>query len=96
MTATTTQTIHLIDCPACKEHVIAKLTYSVKLNPTVYAEGDQIGPIDKTATATLTLTGVRINHECPPPKPLSFFTEGVNTLARGGVITTHNPVIRED
>ena len=92
MAATTTQTIRLIDCPACKEHVIAKLTYSVKLNPPVYAEGAPIGPIDKTATATLTLTGVRINHECPPPKPLSFS----NPLARGGVITTHNPVIRED
>ena len=92
MAATTTETIRLIDCPACKGHVIAKLTYSVKLNPPVYAEGEQIGPIDKTATATLTLTGVRINHECPPPKPLSLS----NPLARGGVITTHNPVIRED
>ena len=95
MTATTTQTTHLIDCPACKGPVIANLTYSVKLNPPVYAEGEQIGPIDKTATATLTLTGVRINHECPPPKPISFFTEGGNPLARGGVVTTHNPVIRE-
>lgn len=65
MTATTTQTIRLIDCPACKEHVIANLTYSVKLSPTVYAEGAPVGPIDKTATATLTLTGVRIQHECP-------------------------------
>ena len=88
MTATTTQTIHLLDCPACKGSVIAELTYSVKLKPTVYAEGDSVGPIDKTATATLTLTGVRIQHECPPPKP--------NPLARGGVITTHNPVTRED
>lgn len=61
MTATTTPTIHLIDCPACKGSVIAELTYSVKLNPTVYAEGAPIGLIDKTATATLALTGVRIN-----------------------------------
>ena len=64
MAATTTQTVRLIDCPACKERVIANLTYSVKLT-TVYAEGEQIGPIDKTATATLTLNGVRIQHECP-------------------------------
>ena len=53
-------------------------------------------PGGRAATATLALTGVRINHECPPPKPISFFTEGGNPLARGGVVTTHNPVIRED
>ena len=94
MPATTTQTIRLLDCPACKEHVIAKLTYSVKLNPPVYAEGEPINPIDRIATATLTLTGVRILHECPPPKTISFFIEG--GLARDGIVTTHNPVIRED
>ena len=48
------------------------------------------------ATATLTMTGARVSHECPPPKPISFFTEGGNPLARGGIVTTHNPVIRED
>ena len=90
--ATTTLTIHLIDCPACKGPVIADLAYSVKLNPAVYAEGGPTPLIDKTATATLALTGVRINHECPPPKPLSLS----NPLTRGGVVTTHNPVIRED
>ena len=74
--ATTTLTIHLIDCPACKGPVIADLAYSVKLNPAVYAEGGPTPLIDKTATATLALTGVRINHECPPPKPNSFFTGG--------------------
>ena len=63
--ATTTLTIHLIDCPACKGPVIADLAYSVKLNPAAYPEGAPIDPIDKTATATLTLTGVRILHECP-------------------------------
>ena len=89
MAATTTRTIRLLDCPVCKERVIANLTYSVKLT-TVYAEGDQIGPIDKTATATLTLTGVRIQHECPPPKEVPFF----NPLARGGVVA--NPFTRED
>lgn len=93
MTATTTHTIHLLDCPACKGSVIAELTYSVKLT-AVYAEGDPIGLIDKTATATLTLTGVRIQHECPPPKPISFFTEGGRHPR--SVITIDNPVIRED
>ena len=92
MSATTTQTIRLLDCPSCKERVIANLTYSVKL-ATVYAEGDSVGPIDKTATATLTLTGVRIQHECPPPKPLSFFTGGGRHPH--SVITIDNPVTRE-
>ena len=96
MTATTTQTTHLIDCPVCKKHVVAELTYGVKLNERVRAAGEAVDLIDATATATLTLTGVRIQHECPPPKPLSFFTEGGNPFARGGSVTTHNPVIRED
>lgn len=96
MATTTTRTFRLIDCPACGGRIIANLTYSVKLIPAVHAEGEPINPIDKTATATLTLTGVRIQHECPPPKPISFFTEGGNPLARDGVVTTHNPVIRED
>lgn len=65
MAATTTQTIRLLDCPACKEHVIAELTYGVKLNERVRGEGEAVDPIDATATATLTLTGVRIQHECP-------------------------------
>ena len=50
MAATTTQTVRLLDCPACKGRVIANLTYDMKLTPPVYAEGDQIGPIDKAAT----------------------------------------------
>ena len=68
MPATTTQTTRLTDCPACGERIVANLTYDVKLTPSAYAEGDPIGPIDKTATATLTLTGVHVKHECPPGK----------------------------
>ena len=92
MSATTTQTIRLTDCPACKKRINAELTYSMKLNERARAEGEAVDLIDKTATATLTLTGVRINHECPPPNPLSLS----NPLARGGIVATHNPVIRED
>lgn len=83
MPATTTQTARLIDCPACGERIIANLTYSVKLNERVHAEGEPANLIDKTATATLTLTGVHIQHECPPPKPPSFFTEAALVLHRG-------------
>lgn len=98
MTATTTPTIHLIDCPACKGPVIADLTYSVKLNPPVYAEGGPIPLIDKAATATLTLTGVRIQHECPP-KTLHqqlHRTDWASMDICGPVANTHNPAPRED
>ena len=96
MAATTKTDEFLLNCPACKKHINAELTYSVKLNERVRAAGEAVDLIDATATATLTLTGVRIQHECPTPKPISFFTEGGNPLARGGIVTTHNPVIRED
>ena len=91
MAATTTQTIRLLDCPACSERITANLTYSVKFNPAVYAEGVETGPIDKTATATLTLTGVQINHVCPRP----FSGGGYRPSSPGGFIPPHNPVIRE-
>ena len=91
MSATTTQTIRLIACPACGKPIELQATYDVHRD-----EGIGIRATAKVVTATLTMTGARVNHECPPPKPLSFFTEGGNLLARGGVVTTHNPVIRED
>ena len=68
MSATATQTVRLLDCPACKKHINAELTYGVKLNERVRAAGEAVDLIDATATATLTLTGVRIQHECPPGK----------------------------
>ena len=94
MAATTKTDEFLMNCPACKKHINAELTYSVKLNESSRAEGQARDLIDATATATLTLTGVRIQHECPPPKPISFFTGGGRHP--GSVITIDNPVIRED
>lgn len=91
MPATTTQTIRLLDCPACAKAIEVVATYDVRLN-----ESADVGATEKVVTATLTMTGARVSHECPPPKPISFFTEGGNPLARGGIVTTHNPVIRED
>ena len=87
MSATTTQTIPLIACPACGKPIELKATYDVRLNASA-----DVSATEKIVTATLTMTGARVNHECPPPKPLSLS----NPLTRGGVITTHNPVIRED
>ena len=66
MTAPNTKTDEfLMNCPACKKHINAELTYSVKLSERVRADGQAVDLIDATATATLTLTGVRIQHECP-------------------------------
>lgn len=96
MSATTTQTIRLIDCPACRELVSAELTYDVKLNPSAYAEGAPIDPIDKTATATLTLIGVQINHACPRPTSGG----GYHPRSSGGFIPpahpTDGPLARKD
>lgn len=73
MTATTKTDEFLLNCPACKKHINAELTYSVKLNERARAEGQAVDLIDATATATLTLTGVRVHHECPPTNPDSFY-----------------------
>lgn len=91
MAATTTQTIRLIDCPACGKPIEMRATYDVRLDL-----GDA-SAADKTATATLTMTGARIDHDCRPKLHRdSLFTEGGNPLARGGIVTTHNPATRED
>ena len=66
MSATTTQTARLIDCPACGERIELTTTYDVHLGgiePSVTAKVSK-------ATATLTMTGARVNHQCPPPKLL--------------------------
>lgn len=64
ITSPTTHTVELFDCPACRDSVIADLTYSVKVNERVYGPNETPSHIDKTATAALTLTGVRLQHEC--------------------------------
>ena len=71
MTATTTQTIRLMDCPACGKSIELHATYDVHPN-----EGIGIRATAKVVTATLTITGARVSHECPPPKTISFFTGG--------------------
>lgn len=93
MAATTTQTIRLLDCPACGKPIELHATYDVHRD-----EGIGIRLTAKVVTATLTMAGARVNHECPPPKPISFFTEGGNPLARGGIVSPAfcNPLIRED
>ena len=78
MAATITKTDEfLTNCPACKKHINAELTFSVKLNERARG-GQAVDLIDATATAKLTLTGVRVNHNCAP-KQLRDFTQPRNT-----------------
>ena len=65
MSATTTQTIHIISCPACGNPIELHATYDVRLDLDADASA-----FDRTVTATLMMTGARVNHECPPPKLL--------------------------
>lgn len=75
MAATTTQTIHLINCPACGKPIELHATYEVRLD-----QSTDVSATEKTATATLTMTGARVSHACPPP-----------TLHRGGIVTPALP-----
>lgn len=84
MTATTTQTINLLDCPLCGEPINFTATYDVRLG-----DFDALG--ERTVTATLTMTGVHVNHDCPP-------ISVVRPPANGGfippVLPTDNIVLR--
>lgn len=58
MSATTSTHEHLTDCPACKKPITAAVTYDVEL-----AQSERVGG---TVDATLTPTGVRVQHDCMP------------------------------
>ena len=62
MSATTTQTIHLPDCPACGKAIEMVATYDVRLN----ASADVSAATEKIVTATLAATGAYVEwHKCP-------------------------------
>lgn len=54
MTATTTQTLHLLDCPACGEPIEAAVTYDVHLDRST-----DTSATEKTVTVKATMTGAR-------------------------------------
>lgn len=73
MAATTTQTIRLMDCPACGKSIDLHATYDVHRD-----EGIGIRATAKVVSATLTMTGARVHHECPPAaKPSLYSTGGI-------------------
>lgn len=67
MAATTTQTILLLACPACGDRVELHTTYDVHLGDIEPSANAKVSK----ATATLTITGSRVHHECPMPRGFS-------------------------
>ena len=67
MTARTTDTRTLLDCPACTEPIAADLVFDVKLTPIAEkSEGEPLSLRQASATAFLELAGVHISHDCMP------------------------------
>ncbi len=51
MTARTTGTRTLLDCPACKKPISADLVFDVKLGPIAHPEGEPLSLLQAPATA---------------------------------------------
>ena len=66
MTARTTDTRTLLDCPVCTEPIAADLLFDVKLAPIAESEGEPLSLLQASATAFLELAGVRVSHDCMP------------------------------
>ena len=66
MTARTTNTRTLLDCPACKKPIVAEIVFDVKLNPIAHPEGEPPPLIQASVSATLKIAGVRVAHDCLP------------------------------
>ena len=62
MTATKTQTVHLLDCPACSKPIELHATYDVRR----LDQSTDVSATEKVVTATVTMTGARIQHNCQP------------------------------
>lgn len=78
MTARTTDTRTLLDCPACTEPIAADLVFDVKLAPIAESEGEPLSLLQASATAFLKLAGVRVSHDCTP-KATSGYAAGGDT-----------------
>lgn len=61
MAATTTQTIHPLDCPACSKPIELHATYDVRLD-----QSTDVNATEQVVTVTPKMTGVRIQHNCQP------------------------------
>ena len=81
MTARTTDTRTLLDCPACQKPISADLVFDVKLDPVALPEGEPLPLSRASATATLELVGVRVSHDCMPKATRGY-------AAGGGILPT--------
>lgn len=75
MSARTTDTRTLLDCPACRKPISADLVFAVKLSPTAHPEGESLSLLQAPARATLELAGVRVSHDCTPKATRATTTE---------------------
>ena len=66
MTARTTNTRTLLDCPACTKPIVAEIVFDVKLNPVAQPEGELLPLTQASVSATLKIAGVRVAHDCLP------------------------------
>ena len=66
MTARTTDTRTLLDCPACTKPIVAEIVFDVKLNPVAHPEGELPPLTQASVSATLKIAGVRVAHDCLP------------------------------
>ena len=77
MTARTTDTRTLLDCPACTEPIAADLVFDVKLAPIAEkSEGEPLSLRQASATAFLELAGVRVPHDCVPKETRGYAAGG--------------------
>ena len=59
MSGTTSVMKPLIECPACKHQIFAKMAVDVTMDL-------KAGIVDGVVPATVSLTGIQVNHDCIP------------------------------
>lgn len=59
MSGTTSTMKPLIECPACKLQIFAKMVVDVTMDL-------KAGLVDGVVPATVKLTGIQVNHDCIP------------------------------
>lgn len=61
---TLTSLVKVINCPSCKDAVLAQATFNVTLDP--------LGFKDEDVPATGRIVGISMKHECRNGKPVTY------------------------